>query len=87
MLLKPSFERLQLAELKCVTWKTAFFILLASSSKRGEVPFLDHCKVCLSVKWTSVTLEPNASFVSKTEIRHLGDSSTFAVNLSSSFGS
>ena len=41
-----------------VTWKTTFLVLLASTSRKGEVDSFDNSKVHPSSKWTSVTWEP-----------------------------
>ena len=81
VLLKPPFEPLQLAELKYVTWKTIFLVLLASGSRRGEIHSLDHSKVRPSLNWSAVTLEPHASFVSKTQIRTSGASCFSAIRI------
>ena len=81
VLVKPPFEPLHLSDLKYVTWKTAFLVLLASGSRRGEVHSFDYAKVRHSAKWASVTLEPHAGFVSKTQIRSSGASSFSAVEI------
>ena len=81
VLLKAPFEPLQLAELKYVTWKTMFLVLLASGSRRGEIHSLDYSKVRPSKNWTSITLEPHVSFISKTQIRSSGSSCFSAVQI------
>ena len=81
VLLKAPFEPLHLADMKYVTWKTTFLVLLASGSRRGEVHSFDFKKVRHASKWTSVTLEPHASFVSKTQLRSVGASSFSAVTI------
>ena len=81
VLVKAPFEPLHLAEMKYLTWKTTFLVLLASGSRRGEVHSFDFKKVRHGSKWSSVTLEPHASFVSKTQIRTAGASSFSAVKI------
>ena len=71
---KAPFEPLQMADLKYVTWKTAFLVLLATGSRRGEVHALDYSKVRPEEKWAHIILEPHASFVAKTELRKSGAS-------------
>ena len=78
-LVNAPFEPLHLADMKYVTWKTTFLVLLASGSRRGEVHSLDFKKVRHDSKWSSVTLEPHADFVSKTQIRTAGSSAFSAV--------
>ena len=73
-LLKAPFEPMQMADMKYVTWKTTFLVLLATGSRRGEVHALDYSKVRPDQNWTSVVLEPHASFVGKTELRKSGAS-------------
>ena len=81
VLLKPPFEPLQLAEMKYLTWKTIFLTLLASGSRRGEVHSFDYKKVRPGSKWSCVTLEPHASFVSKIELMRSGASVFSAVKI------
>ena len=81
VLLKAPFEPLHLADMKYVTWKTAFLVLLASGSRRGEVHSFDFKKVRHDSKWSFVTLEPHVAFVSKTQLRTVGASSFSAVRL------
>ena len=81
VLLKSPFEPLHLAELKYVTWKTAFLILLASGSRRGEIHSLDFSKVHHGNNWSSVILEPHVAFVSKTELRRSGSSAFNAIKI------
>ena len=81
VLLETPFEPMQMADMKFVTWKTAFLVLLATGSRRGEVHAFDYTKVRPSKKWTDVTLEPHASFVSKTELRKSGASILAPVNI------
>ena len=63
VLLKAPFEPMQVADLKFVTWKTAFLMLLATGSRRGEVHALDYAKVHPGKKWVDVTLEPHVLHV------------------------
>ena len=81
VLTRAPFEPLHLAEMKYLTWKTAFLVLLASGARRGEVHSFDFKKVRHASRWSSVTLEPHASFVSKTQIRSAGASSFSAVKI------
>ena len=64
-----SIKVMQVADLKFVTWKIAFLVLLATGSRRGEVHAFDYAKVRPSKKWTDIP-EPHA----KTELSKTGAS-------------
>ena len=53
---------------------TAFLVLLATGSRRGEVHAFNYAKVHPSKKWTDITLEPHSAFVAKTELKKTGAS-------------
>ena len=60
--------------LQLLTWKTVFLILLASGARRGEIHALRHDKVLKDEKWKWVSLLPDESFISKTQLRTSGAS-------------
>ena len=81
VLLQAPFEPMQMADIKFVTWKTAFLVLLATGSRRGEVHAFDYSKVRPGRRWTNIILEPHAEFVAKTELRKSGASVLLPVNI------
>jgi hypothetical protein len=68
------FEPLGSCDLKWLTLKTVFLILLASGKRRGEVHALDFSKFQHHEKWYYVTLSPHDNFISKTGLRKSGAS-------------
>ena len=60
-------------ELKWITLKTVFLLLLASGSRRGEIHSLSS-EVDHTADWKEVTFKPKPGFVSKTELRSKGAS-------------
>lgn len=75
-LTRPPFEPLTASsmDLELLTWKTAFLILLASGSRRGEIHALTHKGVKFHEQWEWVELKPSPSFISKTQLRSSGSS-------------
>ncbi len=64
---KHPFEPMGSAELKFVTWKTAFLLLLALGGRRGEVHALEASTIRIVDNWNSVVLNPNPTFLAKTQ--------------------
>ena len=62
---KAPFEPLSSADLKYVTWKTAFLLLLAMGGRRGEVHALEASTIKVLGNWDSVILNPNPAFLPK----------------------
>lgn len=64
---RPPFEPMARAELKWVSWKTAFLLALSSAKRVGELHALSVSDSCL--RWqpdgSGVTLWPNAAFLPK----------------------
>ena len=71
-LTRPPFEPLANAEIKFLTWKTAFLTLLASGSRRCEVHALSRDKVSHDPRWKKIYLAPHGDFISKTQLRSQG---------------
>ena len=67
-LTKPPFEPLRKASLKILTFKTVFFMSLASGRRRGEV----HAWTLRSLKhktgWKEVTVAPSSLFLTKNQL-------------------
>ncbi len=71
----PPFEPIDNPDkvsLQLLTWKTVFLVLLASGCRRGEIHALRHDHVHRDEKWKYVTLVPDSSFISKTQLRTSG---------------
>lgn len=66
------FEPMRKANLKWVTLKTVFLIALASAKRRGELHAIRFSTFSRKEDWSSVTLRPDAKFVSKTELAGRG---------------
>lgn len=64
-LTEPPYEPLVEADLKWLTFKTVFLLMLASGARRSEIHALDTKHITQSNGWKYVTLKPNPKFLSK----------------------
>ena len=62
------FEPIRKADLKWVTFKTVFLLALASGKRRSELHALSFEAFSRAPDWSHVTLRPDPSFVSKTDL-------------------
>ena len=74
-LTKGPFEPLRLADLKFVTFKTAFLLALASGKRRGEMHAWLHSSVFFNSDGSKVTVSPSSTFLAKNQLATQGPSS------------
>ena len=72
MLTEAPFEPLKLTELKFLSWKTLFLVLLASGARRSEVHAVDWKRVDFGPNFERAVLYPVVEFVNKTQISRSG---------------
>ena len=64
---KSPFEPIRTSDLKWLTWKTAFLLLLAMGGRRGELQAIDSSTIRIVGNWDSVVLNPKPEFVAKNQ--------------------
>ena len=55
--------------LQNVTWKTAFLVLLAAGTRRGEIHDIPFENMSYDKELTHVTIRPSEKFIAKTQIK------------------
>lgn len=69
MLNKPPFEPLGTAQVKYLTYKTVFLVLLGTGCRRSELHALDHTRLEHPQDWSWVDLAPSPEFRAKFQAR------------------
>ncbi len=63
---KPPFVDMVNGNLKFITWKTVFLLLLAVGARRGEVHAIDSSSITQLDNFRSMVMKPNPVFMAKT---------------------
>ncbi len=63
---KPPFKDMVNGNLKFITWKTVFLLLLAVGARRGEIHAIDSSSITQQDNYRSLRLKPNPAFMAKT---------------------